>query len=80
MKLKIKKWGNSLAIRIPRAFAMETNLHDDSVVEFFSRDNELVIVPMNGNGFSLEDLLEGVNDGNLHAEITTGAPAGAEIW
>jgi antitoxin MazE len=73
MKLKIKKWGNSLAIRIPRAFAMESNLHDDSVVELISRDGEMVIVPVEENGFSLEDLLEGLNDGNLHSEITTGA-------
>jgi len=80
MKLKIKKWGNSLALRIPRAFAMETNLHDDSVVEFFTRDNELVIVPVEGNKFELSDLLEQVNSDNLHSEITTGKPVGAEIW
>ncbi len=80
MKVKIKKWGNSLAIRIPHAFAVETNLHDNSVVEFIARDNELVIVPVNGNEFTLEDLLEGVKDGNLHGEIATGAPVGAEIW
>ena len=80
MKLKIKKWGNSLAIRIPRAFAMETNLHNDSVVEFFSRNNELVIVPVDGNEFRLADLLEQVNEGNLHGEITAGAPVGAELW
>jgi antitoxin MazE len=80
MKMKIKKWGNSLAIRIPRAFAVETNLHDDSVVEFIARDNELVIVPVEENDFSLADLLEGVNEGNLHGEIATGAPVGAEIW
>jgi antitoxin MazE len=80
MKLKIKKWGNSLALRIPRAFAMETNLHDNSVVELITRDGELVILPVIENEFTLADLLEGVNGDNLHGEITTGTPVGAESW
>ncbi len=80
MKLKIKKWGNSLALRIPRAFAIETNLHDDSVVELITRDGEMVILPVVENEFTLADLLEGVNRDNLHGEITTGAPVGAESW
>lgn len=80
MKLKIKKWGNSLALRIPRAFAAETHLHDSSIVELVSRDGELVIVPLDGNEFRLADLLEQVNRDNLHGEITTGAPVGVESW
>ena len=33
MKSKVQRWGNSLAVRIPKAFAEEVGLTDDSSIE-----------------------------------------------
>ncbi len=33
MKTRIQKWGNSLALRIPKSFAVETGLDQDVLVD-----------------------------------------------
>ena len=33
MKTRVQKWGNSLAVRIPKSFAAEVGLHEDAAVE-----------------------------------------------
>ncbi len=33
MKTRIQKWGNSLALRIPKSFALETGLEQDATVD-----------------------------------------------
>lgn len=80
MKTRIQKWGNSLALRIPRPFAEESNLHEDSAVDVTVRNGKLVVVPMNEPIFSLEDLVEQITPQNRHAEIETGEPVGNEAW
>ena len=80
MKLKIKKWGNSLALRIPKAFAVGTHIHDSSIVDLVFRDGKLIIVPVEKQRFRLSDLLKQIGKDNLHAEIETGEPVGAESW
>ncbi len=66
MKATVKKWGNSLALRIPRSFA------DDADVE----GNRLVIVP--AQEYDLEKLLGDVTPENIHTEIETGRSVGNE--
>ncbi|RKZ34056.1 AbrB/MazE/SpoVT family DNA-binding domain-containing protein [bacterium] len=80
MITKIQKWGNSLALRIPRAFAADTNIHEGSIVDLIFREGKLIIVPVEKNKFNLSDLLNQINDENLHDEIITGEPVGAELW
>lgn len=80
MKTKIQKWGNSLAIRIPKSFALDINLKQDELVDLSVDENKIVITPMGGEKYSLEELLKGVSENNLHGEIDTGSPIGKEIW
>jgi antitoxin MazE len=80
MLTKVQKWGNSLALRIPRAFALDTQLENDSVVEVSLVDGQIVIKPVIASAWSLEQLLAGVNSGNLHQEIDTGGAVGNEAW
>ncbi len=80
MVLKIQKWGNSLALRIPRAFAADTHIHDGSIVDLIFRNGKLVIVPVEGSKFKLSDLLKRISKDNLHREILTGEPVGVESW
>ena len=80
MKTKIQKWGNSLAIRIPKSFALDINLKQDELVDLSVDENKILITPMGGEKYSLEELLKGVSENNLHGEIDTGSPIVKEIW
>lgn len=80
MKTRIQKWGNSLAIRIPKGVAEDATLHLDSEVELLIVDGQLVIAPVHEDEYRLEDLLAQVSDENLHSEADFGAAVGDEVW
>jgi len=80
MKTRVKKWGNSLALRIPKPLAVEVGLEQDSAVEILLVDKELVIRPLSEPLWSLESLLAEVTDENLHREVDTGPAVGHEVW
>jgi len=80
METRIKKWGNSLALRIPKPLAAEVGLEDDSPVELSLVDRKLVIIPVVKPKLSLEHLLTQVTEDNLHGEIDTSPAVGGEVW
>ncbi|MGJ3237166.1 MAG: AbrB/MazE/SpoVT family DNA-binding domain-containing protein [Anaerolineae bacterium] len=80
MLAKIQKWGNSLALRIPKAFAEETGIDKNSAVEIRVVDGEIHIVPVRDNRYNLADLLAEVTEDNLHEEVDTGNAMGNESW
>jgi len=80
MRTKIQKWGNSLAVRVPRPFAEELGLSQDSDVDLLLEQHELVIKPVSDARVSLRELLAGVTDANLHREVETSGPVGNEVW
>ena len=80
MQTKIKKWGNSLALRIPKSFALNANLRQDELVDITIDKERIIITPIGEKEYSLDELLEGVSEDNLHGEFDTGVPVGKEIW
>ena len=80
MKTRVQKWGNSLALRIPKSFADEVGLQKETPVEISLSDGKLVITPELKSGPTLRQLLSKVTEENLHHEVDTGAPAGNEVW
>lgn len=76
MRTQVQKWGNSLALRLPKPFATEIGLQRNSPVEISLVDGKLIIEPV----LTLEHLLAQVNEDNLHAEIETGSAVGREAW
>ena len=80
MLTKVQKWGNSLALRIPKAFALDAQLENDSVVEVSLVDGRIVIKPITAPTWTLEQLLSGVNSNNIHHETDTGDAVGNEVW
>jgi len=80
MNTRIQKWGNSLALRIPKTFADETGLKSGSAVEISVVAGQLVITPVRGSQYELEVLLAQITEDNLHQEIITGDPIGNEAW
>ena len=79
MQTRVQKWGNSLAVRIPKSFAVQSQLAQDSVVEMFLEDGKIVLLAVPPES-TLEQLLEGVTEENRHDEIDTGPAVGREAW
>lgn len=75
----MQKWGNSLAIRIPKAFAESLQVREETIVELVVTEAGLVVRPVTTD-HTLADLLARVTDGNIHEEIPTGRPVGREVW
>ena len=80
MLTKISKWGNSLAIRIPKSIAGDANLKLNRPVDLIVKDGVIVLKPVEIARVSLKSLVEQVREDQLHGEIETGSPAGREIW
>lgn len=80
MKTAVQRWGNSLALRIPRSFAAETKISEGSEVELTIRANSLVVRPVVRQRHRLDDLLKRVNARNRHEAVVTGPAVGKEAW
>ncbi len=81
MKTAIQRWGNSLALRIPKIYAAETRISEGSEVELTLKSGTLVIRPLAGKKrYALSDLLKRITPDNRHDSIETGKAMGQEIW
>jgi antitoxin MazE len=80
MRTKVQKWGNSLALRIPKTFASEAGIKNDSPVEMSLVKGKLVVAPVTQEIFTLKKLLAKVTAKNLHSEINAGQAVGDEAW
>jgi antitoxin MazE len=76
MEQTLKKWGNSLALRLPKRIAEELNLKEGSKVDIKIEGGKIVIVPKK----ELKELLESIKSDNLHKETDWGQREGNEIW
>jgi len=75
MHATIKKWGNSLAIRIPQSFAAQLGVEENSNVSIEISDNQLIIK----RGQTLEDMLAGIAVENKHELVDFGESRGKEL-
>jgi antitoxin MazE len=80
MKSRVQRWGNSLAVRIPKAFASELGLDSGSAVELAVDDGALEVRPSPALEYRLDQLLSGVTEANRHGEEDLGPSAGGEAW
>jgi antitoxin MazE len=80
MRLRVRKWGNSLALRIPKAFAEEVRVEQGSEVDLSVDDGRLIASPVEQQTWTLRDLLSRVRKGNLHGEADFGESVGREVW
>lgn len=80
MRVRVQKWGNSLALRIPKSFATETKLNSGTEVDLSLEDGRLIITPLAEPSYELTELLSQVTPENLHSEIDAGPSIGSEVW
>ena len=79
-KTKIKKWGNSLAIRLPKTSVDLLNLKEDSLVSFDYDKNKIIIKPEKEKECTLNELVSKITPENRYEEVDFGKPVGKEIW
>lgn len=80
METTLRKWGNSLALRLPLALLREADMSPDEKVSVTVADGRIVIAPCERVAYDLDDLLDGITPRNRHAALDTGAPVGKEVW
>jgi antitoxin MazE len=73
----VQKWGNSLALRIPKLCAAQLGLEENGAVDLSIENGCLIVMP---HKESLDILLSAVNECNLHREVDMGSPMGNEVW
>ncbi len=78
MVLQVKKWGNSLAVRLPKDISKALSVQNNSFLELELVKNGLLLKPKKSS--ELDKLISQINPKNLHTEIKTGKSVGNEIW
>lgn len=78
MKVQVQKWGNSLALRIPKSCAVETKIENGSTVEVVVQKGALVVKPVVKDNLTLDEMLANITEENLHTEIDFGKSEGRE--
>ena len=77
---QVSKWGNSLAVRIPRGFAKDAGLTEGDQLELkLNKQGQIVLRPARPK-YKLSELLAGVTPKNRHGETDWGPPVGKEHW
>jgi len=80
MRAKIQKWGNSLAVRLPKAITEKAGLGIEDEVDVDVEDTgKVVLLPHIRKTYRLEELLAGITPSNLHDEMDFGEPQGREV-
>jgi antitoxin MazE len=78
MQTYVTKWGNSLAIRLPKALVSEIGLAEGSSVELRIDEDRLIIEPR--KHYKLAELVRGITERNCHAAVDDGPSKGSEQW
>jgi antitoxin MazE len=84
MKIAFQKWGNSLAVRVPKVVAQEIGAREGRSAEMSVQGGKLVIAPIatkrRAPRYSLDQLVGRITPQNRHDEIDWGTGVGNEAW
>ena len=80
MHVRVQKWGNSLAVRIPKPLAEDAEVKEGTILNLAVSEGMVVATPVHKRKWSLQRLLAKVNKKNLYAEVDFGPSVGREIW
>ncbi|OGB96398.1 MAG: hypothetical protein A2Z31_00925 [candidate division NC10 bacterium RBG_16_65_8] len=80
MVTTVKKWGNSMGIRLPKSVVQEVELADGATVTIEAKEGQIVITPLRKPRYRLKDLVGRITARNRHDAVETGKPVGKEVW
>ena len=78
MQATIQKWGNSQAIRLPKAILKIARMKEDEPIQIIARQDEIIIKRTAGHK-TLKERLEGFEGEYVFQEWDTGTPVGREV-
>lgn len=76
MPVKVKKWGDSMAVLIPSQFAKRRKIAVGSVIDI----EPLRVVRTKGRRYRLSELMTAFKRRHRHAEWELGGSVGKEVW
>ncbi|MDK1671190.1 AbrB/MazE/SpoVT family DNA-binding domain-containing protein [Moraxella osloensis] len=79
MQVTMRRWGNSIGVRIPAGILTELNLSAEKKVDVRAEAGRIIIEPIIDSQETLEQLLGQITPNNLHSEIDFGQPVGKEL-
>ena len=79
MQVTMRKWGNSIGVRIPAGILTELNLSAEIKVDVRAEAGRIIIEPIIDSQETLEQLLGQITPDNLHSEIDFGESVGKEL-
>lgn len=79
MQVTMRKWGNSIGVRIPAGILTELNLSAEKKVDVRAEAGRIIIEPIIDSQETLEQLLGQITPDNLHSEIDFGESVGKEL-
>ena len=80
MNVRFSKWGNSIALRIPKGLAEELHVFDGTSANIQIRKGELVVTPIDVElNYDIDQLVALMKPETIHGEIETGKPVGNEV-
>lgn len=76
----LQKWGNSVALRIPKAALQKANLREGLRVTVEVDRNRIILEEDTSRRSSLSELVMAITTDNRHEEMWNGEPQGKELW
>ena len=80
MKVTVRKWGNSAALRIPAGVLESAHLRLDDLVDVREEGGRIVVEPLETRHYDLAGLVRRINSKNRHSSMDFGPPVGKEVW
>jgi len=80
MLTRMQKWGNSYAVRLPKAVVQETGIREGEALQVEGVNRHIRLRRPAQRKYSLDELVAGIRRSNLHGEVEFGAPEGREAF
>ena len=80
MKTKLKKWGNSIGIRIPNVMLKTLDLKNEDMVSLEQVDDRIIITKCIKNQISLKELFDKYEGDTLSKDFNWDEARGKEVW
>ena len=82
MRITVKQWGNSAAVRLPATILEAANLKLEQQVEIREENGRIVIEPVEiePEEIDIDALCAQITPENRHEIVDFGPPKGSEVW
>jgi antitoxin MazE len=80
MRTHLVKWGNSVAVRLPKAMLEAAQLRAGDTVELEAPETGGILVRAQKRWPSIEERIESITPETLHPETDTRPAVGNEFW